>query len=85
MAKSVAKLLGALEGQAELKHFLQVFFTDNERAMLTERLAIFHELRRGGTQRDIAAKLGCSVVTVTRGAKAYRQWTKQIDRWLDLA
>lgn len=85
MPKSVAKLIASLDGQPELRQFMQVFFTDNERDMLTERLAIFHELRRGGTQRDIAAKLGCSVVTVTRGAKVYRQWAKQIDRWLDLA
>jgi Trp operon repressor len=85
MAKSVARILASLEGASDLKQFLEVFFTDNERQMLAERLTIFSELRKGGTQREIAAKVGCSVVTVTRGAKAYRKYAKQIDRWLDLA
>ncbi len=73
---------GDESGAKELQTFVDVFFTEKEREMLVERLQIFEELARGATQREVAVKLGCSVVTVTRGAKAYRQYQPVIDRWL---
>lgn len=68
--------------EAEITEWMDVFLTDNERSMLSERLAIFRELATGASQREISARLGCSVVTVTRGAKTYREHRVIIDRWL---
>ena len=85
--KKLLKLMQTLSagddaGAKELRTFVDVFFTEKEREMLVERLQIFEELARGATQREVAAKIGCSVVTVMRGAKAYRQYQAVIDRWL---
>lgn len=76
-------LMSQLASAAQLQAFLQVFLTDKEREMLMERLLIFRELAQGASQREVAATLGCSVVTVTRGAKAYRMHKPQIDAWLE--
>jgi Trp operon repressor len=77
-----AQLLSRPGAPAEVEALLQVFLTENEREMLNERLAIFRELAKGASQREVASTLGCSVVTVTRGAKVYRQHKAVIDRWL---
>jgi Trp operon repressor len=84
--KKVEKLIqltaGPKAAPKDLKLFLETFFTEKELEMLAERLQIFEELSRGATQREVAARLQCSVVTVTRGAKVYRKHQAVIDRWL---
>jgi Trp operon repressor len=77
-------LMSHLHETADFQQFQQVFLTENERVMLQERIAIFRELSKGASQRDVASRIGCSVVTVTRGAKAYRENRAVIDKWLVL-
>ncbi|MDX2062126.1 MAG: Trp family transcriptional regulator [Bacteroidia bacterium] len=78
----IVQLFARQGSPAEVAALLDVFLTENEREMLAERLAIFRELAKGSSQREVAATLSCSVVTVTRGAKVYRQHKALIDQWL---
>lgn len=78
----LTRLLTQLHENAEYQQFQRVFLTENEREMLQERIAIFRELSKGVSQREVASRIGCSVVTVTRGAKAYRENRAVIDKWL---
>lgn len=78
------KLLRNLPDPAQLETFMEVFLTEHERNMLMERLEIFRSLAAGATQRQVAAQLGCSVVTVTRGAKVFRQHREIVNSWLRL-
>lgn len=82
---SLHLLLAHLTHPNDTQAFLNAFFTDKEREMLTERLHIFRLLGEGKTQREVAAELGCSVVTVTRGAKAYRAHHVFVEQCLALA
>lgn len=83
--QAFAQLLVSMTSEKELREWMDVFLTENERTMLNERMAIFRELATGASQREVAARLGCSVVTVTRGAKVYREHKALIDSWLQKA
>ena len=69
--------------ETEFNQFMQITFTSNERAMIEERWRIFDELRQEKSQREVAKSVPCSVVTVTRGAKVYRNYKNLIDRFLN--
>ena len=75
-------LLSKLNTKEDHELFGWVFFTENEREMFAERMAIFRELAAGRTQREVARNLNCSVVTVTRGAKNYNANKEAIYRIL---
>lgn len=69
------KLLNAilkLKSKKELQVILEDLFTPQELEIFEERLEIIKELKKGLTQRKVAAKLGVSVSKVTRGAHVLR-------------
>lgn len=61
---------------------LDITFTDKEQEMMVERWRILSELNKGNSQREVAKNVECSVVTVTRGAKVYRDKKATIQKWL---
>lgn len=67
----------------QLSDLLMLTFTEKELQMVRERWAIFAGFREGLSQREIAARLGCGIATVTRGARAYRQYKPLIDQMLE--
>ncbi|MFO0485588.1 MAG: Trp family transcriptional regulator [Sphingobacteriia bacterium] len=66
----------------ELSAVLKATFTEKELQMVSERWAIFRGFYEGRSQRDIAQALGCGIATVTRGAKAYREYKQLLDNIL---
>lgn len=49
--------------------FLRNILTPQELEEIASRLQIFKMLRKGISQREIAAKLGVSIATVSRGSR----------------
>lgn len=65
-------ILGSLiEGQFD--DFMNLILTPKEIENIDERISILRLLLEGKTQRDIAAQLGISITTVTRGNKFLEQ------------
>lgn len=73
-----------LETKKEIEQFLTLTFTEKELAMMQERWSIFEGLSKGLSQRAIAQENNCSVVTVTRGAKAYRKNEETVEKYLKI-
>ncbi|MCH8904029.1 MAG: transcriptional regulator [Bacteroidetes bacterium] len=82
MEKSFYRIIHKLRNEKELGEIFKITLTDNEREMIAERWKIFEALSRGLSQREVARYVNCSVVTVTRGAKNYRNAKKKIDKYL---
>ena len=78
------KILKASESREAFEKVLKVILTEKEEEMIRERLRIFEALDRGLSQREVAKEIGCSVVTVTRGAKAYRDNKKTVKQFLNI-
>lgn len=78
------QLFESVENEKQFKEVLNISLTEKEQAMVKERWRILNELRKGYSQRKVAETIGCSVVTVTRGAKVYRSNQKKIDHYLSL-
>ena len=73
-------LLAQTNDKAHLSEILKALLTEKEQAELGNRLTIFALLQQGMTQREISAKLGVGIATVSRGAKVFSQ--HQIDKLL---
>lgn len=73
-----------LKTEEEFLDFINISLTEKEQEMLIERWKILEELNKGQSQRKVASEVGCSVVTVTRGAKVYRKKTEVIQNFLKL-
>lgn len=73
MKESVIKLFSDIKNTKDLETLLNVTFTEKELEMIIERWQIFQSIDQGLTQRAVAKENNCSVVTVTRGAKVYRE------------
>lgn len=82
MKDLVFKLFKDINSEKELRKILNVTFTEKELAMIIERWQIFQSLDQGMTQRAAAKENECSVVTVTRGAKVYRENKGSIKKYL---
>jgi len=78
------QLFNSVESEQQFNEVLNISLTDKEQEMVRERWRILNELRKGHSQRKVAETLGCSVVTVTRGAKVYRNNQQKIDHYLSL-
>ena len=61
--------LALLREPAQVELFLRDLLTPYERESIAERWAIVQALQRGETQRQVRDRLGCSITTVSRGAK----------------
>ncbi len=62
------------ENEAEISQLLEALMTEKEQRELLNRLKIFAYLQQGVSQREISAKLGVGIATVSRGAKAFREY-----------
>ena len=65
----VLAVLARLGDPAEVELFLRDLLTPHERESISERWAIVKALNAGETQRQVRDRLGCSITTVSRGAK----------------
>nr|WP_317199569.1 Trp family transcriptional regulator [uncultured Psychrobacter sp.] len=74
------KLLVETDNTERLSAIFDALMTEKEQLELANRLTIFALLQQGVTQREISAKLGVGIATVSRGAKVFSQ--HQVDEWL---
>lgn len=65
--------LAALKGQEALHSFLTEILTPKELEEIAHRHQILHLLNAGWTQREISAKLGVGIATVSRGARELKK------------
>ncbi len=75
-------ILKKVKSEEEFLELLNITLTEKEQEMILERWQILAALEEGLSQREVAKKVNCSVVTVTRGAKAYREQKENIKKWL---
>ncbi len=61
---------------------INISLTEKEQEMIVERWRILSSLSKGNSQRKVAEAVNCSIVTVTRGAKVYREKKDQINHFL---
>ncbi|TNE61590.1 MAG: transcriptional regulator [Bacteroidetes bacterium] len=66
-------LFRSVRSEADLDALFQLTFTEHERRLIIERWKIFDALDRGMSQREVAKSVPCSIATVTRGAKNFRE------------
>ena len=83
MKHPLFKILEGLKDEPEFLELLEITLTEKEREMVLERWRIFEAIDQGLSQREVAKEVGCSVATATRGAKAYREYKPQIQKWLE--
>ncbi|WP_367110357.1 Trp family transcriptional regulator [uncultured Psychrobacter sp.] len=67
------KLLVETDNTERLSAIFDALMTEKEQTELANRLTIFGLLQQGVTQREISAKLGVGIATVSRGAKVFSQ------------
>ncbi len=67
-------LLSNIEDRSHLSQLFEVLMTEKEQQELINRLKIFAYLQQGISQREISAKLGVGIATVSRGAKVFRRY-----------
>lgn len=67
------KLLVETDNTERLSAIFDALMTEKEQTELANRLTIFALLQQGMTQREISAKLGVGIATVSRGAKVFGQ------------
>ena len=77
-------ILQQVQNESEFQEILDITLTEKEQAMILERWQILSALDEGHSQREVAKQVDCSVVTVTRGAKAYRDNKTSIQKWLKI-
>ncbi|MGM0443540.1 MAG: Trp family transcriptional regulator [Fibrobacterota bacterium] len=80
--KDIAELFDRAE-RDEIASLLQELFTETELSKLTLRWELIRRLRRGETQRRIAADLGISLCKVTRGNKILKDKTSATNKLLE--
>ncbi len=70
---SLVKTLLTAENEEEMQNLLQGLFTPAEIEEFGRRIEIVKMLKNGIAQRDIAAKLGVGVATVSRGSREIKE------------
>lgn len=68
-AKTLFSLIASLRTDTEAADLLGALLTPDELHTLSERWQIITHLLSGETQREVQAKLGVGIATVTRGAR----------------
>lgn len=74
------ELLIETNDKQQLSEIFDALMTEKEQQELGNRLNIFALLDQGVTQREISARLGVGIATVSRGAKVFGQ--HQVDELL---
>lgn len=67
--KTLLSLIASLKTEREAAEFLGSLLTPDELHTIAERWQIITHLLSGETQREVKAKLGVGIATVTRGAR----------------
>jgi len=75
LVQEFIKELHKVQGRDELLDFLEQILTPRELEEISHRYEILRLLEQGYTQRDIAAKLGVGIATVSRGARELKKRT----------
>lgn len=82
MKFNISELFSSLHHKKDYDALFALLFTEKERKEMELRIAIFHGLLQGKSQRTIAAELGTGIATVTRGVKAWRLIDPTLQRHL---
>jgi len=82
MDNKLFKAIKMCESEHDFISLMQTTFTAKELEMLEERWQIFNSLAKGLPHRAVATLNECSIATVTRGAKTYRENKPTIDKYL---
>lgn len=67
--EQLAETISAIKSPSLAKAFLHNILTPAELEEISKRLQIVKMLMKGTSQRDVAAKLGVSMGTVSRGSR----------------
>ncbi len=67
--EQLALAITQIKNKTVAKNFLMNILTPSELDEIPRRLQIVKELKKGMSQREVAAKLGVSIGTVSRGAR----------------
>ncbi|MEP7167529.1 MAG: YerC/YecD family TrpR-related protein [Candidatus Woesebacteria bacterium] len=67
--QELATVIRTLSTKKQVIEFLEGILTPKELQEISQRLQIVKRLKKGETQRQIAADLGVGVATITRGSK----------------
>ncbi|MEM9160655.1 MAG: Trp family transcriptional regulator [Verrucomicrobiota bacterium] len=70
--RQLVKKIHSLNSESAVESFLDTILTDREMEEIVHRLQIIKLLKKGVSQREIVAKLGVGIATVTRGSKALK-------------
>lgn len=73
-------VVAATNGNREVAELFEALLTPAERHALAERWQIVKHLLGGATQREVSAKLGVGIATVTRGARELRYGNKAFQK-----
>ena len=73
-------LLCEITDPREMSAALEIILTDSEQQEVDKRLQIFNALEDKVAQREISARLGVGIATVTRGSKAMQTDSYQLLR-----
>lgn len=79
--ESLSEFIGSVK-KKHLQDILEDLLTPKEIAELHERIRILHLLQQGRAQRDIAAELGISVTTVSRGSRVLQYGKQKIKKYV---
>ncbi len=72
------ELCRQVQGEDELNHLFQALLTGEERTAIGHRIEILSSLMAGEeSQRELAARLGISIATVTRGSNNIKRLSEQ--------
>lgn len=67
--RELYQLFAAVKGEKEMEKLMNDLLTPQELVAIAERVQILKQLRLGKPQRQIAADLGVSISTITRGSR----------------
>lgn len=84
LADDLLAVLAQLDSPAAIGDVLEDLLTPAETEAVDERWSIVKLLDEGHSQRAVRDALGCSVTTVSRGARALRYGSGGFRRALDL-
>jgi len=80
--KDLVHNLAEIQNDKNMRDFLEVLLTSDEREEMAKRLQIFKRLLKGQAQRKVAEELGVGIATVTRGAAELRNKEGKVEKMI---
>ena len=78
MPKSLINILCSTNDPDAMAAILDALLTESELREIDNRIRIFEMLMQETPQREIAARLGVGIATVSRGAQAFRHTSEDV-------